>query len=311
MRPLLLRAIARRFVLVLTLGWVVSGIAGPVIDTVFFPYTHGWLGADAAYSIPLDQTSTVWLFGDTFTGERREPRTMIHNSVAIRHCVARTCEVTYWWSGMHTGRADSFFRTPVSNYYWPLDGLVYRQKLYVVLEQMHETGKGGAFGFDYSEIVLATIPNFTEVPEHWKISYQTISTGNLVVPGIALSLKPGPLNDTYAYIFTLFRGSSLQPFAGLMRLPLGDLELADRSSQWHYLAKGTKWRSWQRSTSPADALKLLDGNITEMTVAFHPIRRQWLAVYPTPGVLSRTASFSVAGDLLGPWTAARAFFSYP
>ncbi|MFZ0595233.1 MAG: hypothetical protein WAM39_32520, partial [Bryobacteraceae bacterium] len=55
----------------------------------------------------------------------------------------------------------------------------------------------------------------------------------------------------------------------------------------------------------------LDGNITEMTVTFDPMRRQWRAVYPTPSAFSRTASFSVASDLPGPWTPARAFFSYP
>ena len=36
-----------------------------------FPYENGWLGADAAYSIPLGSGKSLWLFGDTFVGGPR------------------------------------------------------------------------------------------------------------------------------------------------------------------------------------------------------------------------------------------------
>lgn len=303
--------IASRLVLLLTISWTMRGITGPVIDSNFFPYDHGWLGADAAYSIPLDQRSTVWLFGDTFTGERRDRKTMIHNSIAIRQCSTRHCATTYWWSGMHSSHAGSFFHTPESDYFWPLDGIIWRQKLYIFLEEMHNTGQDGAFGFDYTKIVLASIPNFTETPDRWSISYQTISTGNRVVPGIAAVLRPDQVDDKFAYVFTLFRDSAHTKFAGLMRLPLDDLPFAGRSTQWQYLATGSKWRGWKQSTSPADAQTLLAGNITEMSVKFHPAQHTWMAVYPTPGFLSNTAAFSRASDLFGPWGPAGVLFSYP
>jgi hypothetical protein len=303
--------VASRVVLLLAISWTMSGVRGPVIDSNLFPYDHGWLGADAAYSIRLDKGSTVWLFGDTFTGARREPKTMIHNSIAIRQCRPGGCAIAYWWSGMHTSHAGSFFHTPESDYLWPLDGVVYRKKLYIFLEQMRDTGQGGAFGFDYSKIVLASIPNFVDAPDRWNISYQTISTGNRVVPGIAAVLSLDHPDHAVAYVFTLFRPSAHTQFAGLMRLPLDDLPLAGRSSRWQYLAMGSKWRDWKRSTSPSDALALLPGNITEMSVKFHPTRHSWIAVYPTPGFLSSTAAFSTTTDLFGPWAPMRALFSYP
>ena len=34
----------------------------------FYPYRQGWLGGDAAYSVPLSPGRTLWLFGDTFIG---------------------------------------------------------------------------------------------------------------------------------------------------------------------------------------------------------------------------------------------------
>ncbi|MBW1688033.1 MAG: hypothetical protein JRS35_23595, partial [Deltaproteobacteria bacterium] len=49
-----------------------------------FPYRDGWLGGDAAYSIPLSRSETLWLFGDTFVGapgqEDRQGAAFVHNS---------------------------------------------------------------------------------------------------------------------------------------------------------------------------------------------------------------------------------------
>lgn len=285
--------------------------SGPQIDPNFFPYTQGWLGADAAYSIPLDESSTVWLFGDTFVGKQREPRTMIHNSVALRSCGGSHCSATYWWSGMRTGHDAAFFKTPETDYFWPLDGFVFQRKLYVFLEQMQATPEGGAFGFDYSRIVLATVANPWANPSGWQISYRTISMGNRVVPGIATVISPEHLNTEYVSVFTLFRPSKAKHFCGLLRLPLNDLSKAGESAGWQYLATGSKWLAWKQSTSPIDALPLLDGNITEMSVTFHSDRAQWMAVYPTPGFLSNRVAYSTASNLAGPWTAARPLFTYP
>ncbi len=292
--------------------WLAAlAVAGVFFEANFFPYREGWLGADAAYSIPLDRTSTVWLFGDTFTGKQREPKTMIHNSIGLRQCAPEGgCSVSYWWSGMHTQHASSFFKTPESDYYWPLDGLVYGQRLYVFLEEMHATGDDGAFGFDYSRIVLATVSNFGARPDRWQISYQTISTGNRVVPGIAAAVKPGQSPAEYLYVLALFRKSAAKPFAGLLRLKLSDLGAA-ATAQWQYLADGGKWVAWKRSTSPADAATLLHGNITEMSVAFHADRQEWIAVYPAPGMLSNAAVYNVASKLEGPWQGPRKLFGYP
>ncbi|HEY1950627.1 MAG TPA: DUF4185 domain-containing protein [Bryobacteraceae bacterium] len=293
------------------MGVVVLSAPAVQIDADFFPYAQGWLGGDAAYSIPLDQYSTVWLFGDTFTGTRRTPATMIHNSIAIRKCQGSDCRVSYWWSGMRARHASSFFKTHETDYFWPLDGFVYRRRLYVFLEQMHTTGGGGAFGFDYSGIWLATVSNPFSSPDRWRISYQSISPGNVAVPGIATVIESNRLNAGYLSVFTLFRRPNSEPFCGLLRLSLNDLPSAGQSPNWQYLAVGSRWLPWKRSTSPADALKLLGGNITEMSVAFHPDNAQWVAIYPLPGFLTNAASYSTAKEIRGPWTPPQRLFTYP
>lgn len=274
------------------------------IDSDFFPYAQGWMGGDAAYSIPLDSRTTVWLFGDTFIGRRR-PETMIHNAVAVRTCQP-TCTTSYWWHGKGTGKADAFFATNETNYFWPLDGFLQTGQLHVFLEAMHTTGDGGPMGFDYSGVTLASVANPHDRPSSWHVSYRGITKGNRIIPGIA-AVDQGP----YAYVFTLIKQTGQDVFLALFRLPQQELSTESKEWTWQYLAEDGKWLSWQEASVPAHAKRLLNGNITEMSVKFHPDSGRWVAVFPTPGFLSSTASFSTSKSLQGPWTPPRAFFHFP
>ncbi len=272
------------------------------------------MGGDAAYSIPLDRNSTAWLFGDTFVGDPRQSgnalrRTMIHNSIGIRKC-REGCRWNYAWSGMDSQKPNSFFKTPESSYYWPLDGFTHRKVLYLFLEQMHATGAGGAFGFDYSGVTMAAVSNYTAPPGHWRITYRPLSSGNQVIPGIATAVATDS-GTGYLYVFTLFRRAGTQPFVGLLRLPLPKLGLPGPLLGWQYLSKDSRWLAWSFQSSPADAAEALGGNITEMSVKFHPDIGLWVAVYPTPGSLSHTAVYSVARNPGGPWSKPQGFFRYP
>src|ERR1700677_1305140 len=71
-----------------------------------FPYQNGWLGADAAYSIPLGSGQSLWLFCDTFVGSRgartRAQRTgMPRNSIGISQCDNQQCTMRYYWNRMY------------------------------------------------------------------------------------------------------------------------------------------------------------------------------------------------------------------
>src|ERR1700685_3811109 len=55
-----------------------------------FPFQDGWWGADAAFSIPLPDGRSVWIFGDTLYGDHRvvtgnDPR-MVRNTIGISRC---------------------------------------------------------------------------------------------------------------------------------------------------------------------------------------------------------------------------------
>ena len=75
------------WLLLATLSCAGFDAAAPPTCTPHFPYANGWLGGDAAYSIPIGGTRSVWLFGDTFVGEpgglNRQGSEFIHNSIAV------------------------------------------------------------------------------------------------------------------------------------------------------------------------------------------------------------------------------------
>src|ERR1700690_1302185 len=58
--------------------------------TPSFLFKDGWWGADAAYSIPLADGRSVWIFGDTLYGQERavngnDPR-MVRNTIGVSRC---------------------------------------------------------------------------------------------------------------------------------------------------------------------------------------------------------------------------------
>src|ERR1700756_4952151 len=98
-------------VLLLThsLAWQAPGSKNPgnpakdATPLPMFPYAEGWLGADDAYSVPLADGKSIWLFGDTFVGDpttklRSKSKTMVRNSVGISTCVpGKGCSMQYFW----------------------------------------------------------------------------------------------------------------------------------------------------------------------------------------------------------------------
>jgi hypothetical protein len=301
--------------------------SNPMIS--FYPYQQGWLGGDAAYSVQLSPGRSLWLFGDTFIGkpdanDRSATYGMPRNSVGIATCpVSGTCAVQYFWSHMGSTASTAYFDTKSSDWYWPLDGFVANGSLYVFLEAMHNQGTG-AFGFDYSGVVLATISNFSESPDKWKVKYQTVVRGNVVVPGTAVVTQQGsgvnlfptdPNAGKYAYLFTWAKQKDGAAFTGLTRIPLSKLVSAALSdSNWEYLTLGNLWAPWTGAALPDDARHVMDAGYTEFTVKYHAEAGQpgkWLAVMPSSGFMDKRGVYSFADSIVGPWTAPETLYTYP
>ena len=69
------------------------------------PLAQGWLGADAAYTVPLSPHRTLWLFDDTLSADtvtaNRSHCHFVHNTVGIMTCddtpTLTNCSITYAW----------------------------------------------------------------------------------------------------------------------------------------------------------------------------------------------------------------------
>jgi hypothetical protein len=91
--------------------------------TPMFPFRDGWWGADAAYSIPLPDGRSVWIFGDTLYGEKRvvegnEPR-MVRNSIGISACSKGDWRLQYVIRRSGDGKPEDFFHAQKANtWYW-------------------------------------------------------------------------------------------------------------------------------------------------------------------------------------------------
>lgn len=289
-----------------------------------FPYENGWLGADAAYSIPLGSGKSVWLFGDTFVGGRaartRAQRTgMPRNSIGISQCDNKNCTMQYYWNRMYQPHPRAFFDIAGADWFWPLDGFIVQGALHVVLEEMHAVGTG-AFGFGNSALILATIPNFHEPPARWKINYQKILSGDSAVPGVSVvagqsNFDPYPKDPNgaaWVYFFTL-RKMSKQSVIALTRLPVVSLSRpAQSDGTWQYLSASDRWLPWTSpGVLPADAKTVLNYGYTEFTVRYHPEQARWVAVAPSTTLTEGRAVYSLAPALGGPWSAPQTLLQYP
>ncbi|MCA1840290.1 MAG: DUF4185 domain-containing protein [Actinomycetota bacterium] len=84
-----------------------------------------FLGSDDAYSVPLGDDRTLWLFGDTFVGDGqqmdRRKSHFIRNSIGIQTGPdPSNANVDFFWR--NDPSPDSFFTTKQGEWLWPLHG---------------------------------------------------------------------------------------------------------------------------------------------------------------------------------------------
>ncbi len=294
----------------------------------WFPYQQGWLGGDGAYSIPLGGDRSLWIFGDTLTGaatatSRKQATGFTHNSIAISTCpLRRDCTFRYYWAGMNTSKPKPVFSAKGSDWYWPMDGFVYHGTLYEALMQMHATGAGGASGFAYSGVQLASIKNYTAPPSRWSVSYQKLNTGGTAIPGVSIVVREGPDGNpdpsnphgaNYAYFFSLVGNKRISKHLALLRLLLSELARAARpgNAPWEYLTSGATWRPWPKDDTalPSDNAAVLKPGASEMTIRYHRFTNQWIAVFPVG--MAKAAYYCISPPIKGPGGPPEKLYAYP
>jgi Domain of unknown function (DUF4185) len=290
--------------------WIQSGLAraetsGPCTPT--FSFHDGWLGADAAYSIPLPGGRSVWIFGDTLIGDKRvvegnEPR-MVRNSIGISRCDQEKWQLQYVIRQSQEGQPQDFFKAQTKDtWYWALDGFVHGNNLWVTLLCVRNARVKRPDGFDFETCGadLARVSDLDADPQKWKVSYFP-----LVPDGVAAYPSASAVvHGDHVYLFALYEKGSRPQL--VTRIPLAGLD--GPAAHLQYLSRTGKWES---GFKPDDAMPVMQAGATEMTVRYHPDIKKWLAVMKSPDMSSDAILLRTAPEITGPWSPDEVIYHIP
>lgn len=266
----------------------------------------GWLGADAAYSIPLADGRDIWIFGDTLYGKERIVKgntpLMVRNGIGISTCHDGRWNLTYVIRKDADNHPQDFFTAQHPNtWYWALDGFVAGPDLWVTLLCVRNApADSQAMGFETCGTDLARISDPGPDPQKWKIDYfPLVPDGAHAYPSAA-----AVVHDQDVYIFAQ-QESGTRPLLAT-RIPLKGL--GDPIKNLEYVTVDGSWKS---GFVPQNANHVMEQGSSELSIRYHPEQKQWLAVMFQPGSFSSKIILRRAPSLTGPWSEGQVIYSVP
>jgi len=281
----------------------------PEWERTFREADRRWRGADAAYSVLLSPSKTLWLYGDTWItppeSRGREKGRMVRNSLAIQTLDARgTGTVKFFWRTDSRRPTAAFAPSSGPGWLWPLSGLRIADTLFLFFDQLIESKSG--LGFASYRSVLLTISNPGAPPEQWQSRQVEIpffhhsGNGDLIL-GTA-SLIEGDFVYVYGVREDWTRGIGGRSLI-LARTPVEALRRTDFSA-WRFYSGGV----WTTDLNQATSLFAEAGS--EMSVSYLPGLKKLVAVFTrfanSPEILARVASRPE-----GPWGEAVVLYRCP
>ena len=260
---------------------VATGRAWPEADA-FFRRDPRWWGADAAYSVPLSNDRTLWLFGDTFIGADRRTARIVHNTIGIQSGPDVTTAPLVAHTGGTPDDPAPFFPADPGTWLWPMAGartaagvVVFfmrvrsaRPDLPTVLDAWR--AEGSLHFFDVFDWTAALVSNPDDGVDQWDVQMlETPPAVDRVMPGAGAiehgdhlyaygwrdghALRPGLLRKRPRY-----RGFWRPRLAYALRWPVARLHLGLADPEWWC---GTGW-----SPDATRAVPVVDSPATEFTV---------------------------------------------
>jgi hypothetical protein len=289
-----------------------------------FPYQDGWLGGDAAYSVPLSDGESLWLFGDSFVAanEQRDRRGsfFIHNSVGLSRCDRNgQWRIDYAWGRDPDGNPGAFLeRNSSDGWWWLFDGFMHHERLYLGLLEVEKSSPQGnlQLPFAFTGFHLGRIANPRDPPKNWQVD--VIALASQPSQPRLLPASSLVVSDDHLYLFSFVDRADGSHPRGLTRLPLRALDgrARDLSGSIETL---TTDGSWKPGLDVDDARILMNDNATEMSVRFHAGLGRWLAIYNYPDVgedfpeerPSDAVWLRSATNIAGPWSDRQLLYRIP
>ncbi|MEO7296960.1 MAG: DUF4185 domain-containing protein [Verrucomicrobiota bacterium] len=276
--------------------------AAPELEAPF-QNTNGWTGADAAFSIPLSKTKTVWLFGDTWVGEVRDGRRlhpkMINNSIALQTLDESP---NFFYRTNSKREAESFVKPKEGDgFFWPFHGARTEQGLFIFLHQVKIVDSKSVFGFKVFGESFATITNPDDAPARWKIEQQkfpfaTFSEKETITFGAAV-LR----HDGFIYVYG-GRSGKEKSKRGMILARVPENMLAN-FSEWRFFANGIWKKNFHETTA------IWPDGASEASVSFHSSLGKFITVH-SQGIGGKIV-LRTAESPAGPWSEPQFIFQCP
>ncbi|GJM33874.1 MAG: DUF5005 domain-containing protein [Saprospiraceae bacterium] len=218
-------------------------------NNYFTRYGDGWTGGDATYSIPIDDNTNLWLFGDTFLGTVRADRSRSGSPLINNTIVLQEGETFTTFHGGTAAAPKAFLAPPEEDWwYWPGHGQVHNGQVQLIMFALGRTSQGGAFGFEYTAIDLATLslPDLEIISVERKMLFDGANYGACLLQ-----------YDGFTYIYGAYK-TGLNKFMHVARVPGTDL-----SQEWEYFAGANSW-----TTNVSDS-KAVFSNVSEQFSVIH------------------------------------------
>ncbi|MBX9655170.1 hypothetical protein K2Y11_16270 [bacterium] len=300
-----------------------------------FHRTEGWTGADAMYSVDLQNWKVLWLFADTWIGPIKDGRhaegsRLVNNTIAL-HAISPDGEppapdaVQFRWGTPDSEGHPTAWITPADKetWYWVADGIVTKDsdakpELVIFLWKMRRAKGDGVFAFALAGGAVAVIHNPHDDWTKWEIKQHDLPH---TIPDPPDGEKPSagsPLHRTinwgsellpvmeegrdWIYIYG-YRGGKMGNGLLIARAPADRLIDFD---DWQFRSKEGWSKSLEDATEQASLVP------TEFSITPVEIRgnRNWLMVQSEtmlgPHVMVRMSSSPV-----GPWSKPIAIYDVP
>lgn len=266
-----------------------------------FQRTEGWTGGDGASSIRLGPRRTLWLFADSFVGaieDGRRVRTRMVNNAAAWQMFSEDKAPLRFFLGTSAKEPAALLRPPQADaWYWPGDGALVGDQLYLFCKLVRKAEGAPGFGFDWFGNELLQISNPQDEPTTWKIQRARLP-GGAEAPRLGAACL---LEGDYLYAYGLFPAAACKPLEAPLALARihRDKLAAHDAKDWRYWCRGAKGNQW--SEQPNDLVPLFRDAAPEMTV--HQVRgiEGYVATYTSVG-LGRDIVIRHAPRPEGPWS---------
>jgi len=269
-----------------------------------FPDRDGWYGGDGAYSIPLNDNRTLWLFGDTFVSTETGRKDRIGMDVILGTTLAvSTCsEDGAFKIQYHLNRKDGKFVSSFgrNEWLWPQDPFTTKGILYIpliVIRSLPDVPP--PFNFRVAGHKIVRIRDYTaDDPHQWPVDY--LDWTNALAAGIDALATTSVVHHDHVYFYPLYRSANANvTITGNILARIGIDHLDNPAGYFEYW---TSDNTWQKELTPDKVKIIFPEGLSELSVRYHPQDRQWTAVYLSPENRGRQLFHATAENPEGPWS---------